>query len=533
MKLSASQLAKRAEKAQGHKSNWDAMLSDAYEFALPMRNTYNSQAPGQQKMDRVFDSTAINSVQNFASILQQGVTPPFQEFLDFLPGVDIPEQNQEEARKQLKEKQKQFFEIVHASNFDLAIAEFNTDLAVGTASMLVMEGTDDKPLNHIAVPNSQISIDEGAFGSVDGVFRRHNKPLRVLEIEWPDMKEGIKAELRAEEKDNPGATANLVEGTYYDNEADNYVYQVLLTGTGSDESTVTGGKQGSASDARIIVERTMDVHPWIITRWIKVAGEVYGRGPLLFSLPDIKTLNKAKEFILQRASFDVAGMWEAVDDGVMNPDLIEITPGAVISVAASGNLRGLAPASNMDVSQLVVQDLQMSIKESLLDESLPSEAGPVRSPTEIIERVKRLQQKTGTPLARYMSEFLEPWANRCLSILHNKGIMENRLKVDGKIIKIKPTSPLAQQQNLQELQDVLQYIQIAQGLGPEVFALGVKVEEVPEWLGKKLAIDPKLMRNAAERKQAQELAGQAMAQQQAAQAPAPSAGEPVQEPVSL
>ena len=107
MKLSASQLAKRAEKAQGHKSNWDAMLSDAYEFALPMRNTYNSQAPGQQKMDRVFDSTAINSVQNFASILQQGVTPPFQEFLDFLPGVDIPEQNQEEARKQLKEKQKQ------------------------------------------------------------------------------------------------------------------------------------------------------------------------------------------------------------------------------------------------------------------------------------------------------------------------------------------------------------------------------------------------------------------------------------------
>lgn len=121
----------------------------------------------------------------------------------------------------------------------------------------------------------------------------------------------------------------------------------------------------------------------------------------------------------------------------------------------------------------------------MLDESLPSEAGPVRSPTEILERIKELQQRTGTPLARYMSEFLKPWANRCLSILFRKGLMESKVKIDGNLIKAKPTSPLAQQQGLEEIQDLLRFLEITQSLGEKAFALGVKLEDVPEWLGAK------------------------------------------------
>ena len=530
MKLNAEQLVSRSKSAGAIKKQWESMLRDAYEFAMPMRNLYSSAAPGQQKMERVFDSTAINSVQNFASIIQQGVTPPFQEFLDFLPGSEIPEEQHEEARKILKQAQKTFFEFVHDSNFDLAIAEFNQDLATGTAAMLVLEGDDNHPLNHIAVPNAQISLDEGPYGSVDGVFREHDKPLRVIPLEWPDIQAKAKADLEQKIKDNPGQTGHLLEGTYYNQESDTYCYQVVLLGTGDQgEGQPETGKAGH-SKPMILVEREMDEHPWIITRWVKVAGEVFGRGPLLFALPDIKTLNKTKEFVLQRASFDVAGMWEAVDDGVMNPDTVEVFPGAIIPVAASGNLRPLAPASNMDVSQFVLADLQIAVKKALLDESLPSEAGPVRSPTEILERIKELQQRTGTPLARYMSEFLKPWANRCLSILFKKGLMESKLKIDGNLIKAKPTSPLAQQQGLEEIQDLLRFLEITQSLGEKAFALGVKLEDVPEWLGVKFGVDPALIRNKAERSEIQKQVGQEMAEQEAAQQ---AAVEPPRQPVAL
>ena len=47
--------------------------------------------------------------------------------------------------------------------------------------------------------------------------------------------------------------------------------------------------------------------------------EIYGRGPCLYALPDIKTLNKVIELNLKNASLSIGGVFTAVDDGVLNP----------------------------------------------------------------------------------------------------------------------------------------------------------------------------------------------------------------------
>lgn len=526
--LTAAQVVKRANNANDIKRNWVELLRDAYEFALPMRNLYEVTQVGQQKMDRVFDSTAINSTQNFASTIQQGVTPPFTQFLDFLPGSAIPEGKKQAVIKKLQEIQKIFFEVIQNSNFDTAIAEFNLDLATGTGAMLVLEGDDDNPINHITVPNAQISLDEGAFGSVDGVFRDHDQPIRNIPLMWDDINEtGLAALKKMQEKDESGK-ARLLEATYFDPDTNKYVYQIILRGSPKGGETLTSNPTNAAaldtSQPILLVEREMDEHPWIITRWVKVAGEVFGRGPILFALPDIKTVNKAKEFTLQRASFDVAGMWAAVDDGVMNPDVVEIFPGAIIPVAAVGNLQSLAPATNMDISILVINELQGAIKEALLDESLPSDQGPVRSPTEIVARLKQIQKKIGTPFARYMSEFLVPWSNRVLSILFRKALIDELPKVDGRIVSLKPTSPLAQQQNLDEIQNLIQLIEISKAMGQEAMMLGIKVEDVPAWIAEKLGVDQKLIRNKTEKQALQKMVGTLIAQQQQPQG-APATGQ--------
>ena len=95
--------------------------------------------------------------------------------------------------------------------------------------------------------------------------------------------------------------------------------------------------------------------------------------------------------------------------------------------------------------------------------------------------------------------------------------MESKVKIDGNLIKAKPTSPLAQQQGLEEIQDLLRFLQITQSLGEKAFALGVKLEDVPEWLGTKFGVDPKLIRNKAERSEIQKQVGQELGQQEAAQ----------------
>ena len=81
--LSVQELKKRYKRCEDHKNNWRTIYEEAYEFALPMRNLYDGyyegDVPGQNKMKRVFDSTAVHSTARFANRLQSSLFPPQQE----------------------------------------------------------------------------------------------------------------------------------------------------------------------------------------------------------------------------------------------------------------------------------------------------------------------------------------------------------------------------------------------------------------------------------------------------------------------
>ena len=68
-------------------------------------------------------------------------------------------------------------------------------------------------------------------------------------------------------------------------------------------------------------------NPFICFRWSKCAGEVYGRGPLINALSAIKTTNLTIELILENAQMAISGVYQMEDDGVINPDTIQLSPG--------------------------------------------------------------------------------------------------------------------------------------------------------------------------------------------------------------
>ena len=49
---------------------------------------------------------------------------------------------------------------------------------------------------------------------------------------------------------------------------------------------------------------------------------------------------KVKELVLKNASLAVSGVYPAAADGVLNPQTIQITPGAIIPVARNGGAQG-------------------------------------------------------------------------------------------------------------------------------------------------------------------------------------------------
>lgn len=500
-RLSPEEILKRQELAQRKKDEFQQLYQDAYEFALPQRQLYGvweGGATGSKKMQRVFDSTAINSTQRFANRLQSVVFPPQQKWCRLEPGTDIPAERRSQAQVILDAYMEKMFTVLKQSNFDIAMGEFLLDLSVGTACMMVQPGDDVQPLNFIPVPLFLVSYEEGANGQVDNVYRRMRMKGESIARQWPDAKLPPEMKRRIDQK--PTDDVELLEATIYDHKRGDYCYHVI-----------------DKVSKQEIVYRRRDMSPWVISRYMKVAGEIYGRGPLVTALPDIKTLNKTIELLLKNASLAVAGVYTAADDGVLNPNTVKIVPGAIIPVARNGGPQGpsltpLPRAGDFNVTQLVINDLRANIKRILLDESLPPDNMSARSATEIVERMKELSQNLGSAFGRLINETMIPLVTKILEVMDERGLIDLPLRVNGLEVKVTPVAPLAMAQNMEEVNSILQFAQIAPQFGAEG-ALALKSGELIDYLADKLGVPARVRNSAAEREYL--LQQQAQAQQAA------------------
>lgn len=187
------------------------------------------------------------------------------------------------------------------------------------------------------------------------------------------------------------------------------------------------------------------------------------------TLPDIKTANKVVELILKNASISVTGIWQAEDDGVLNPANIELVPGAIIPKAVGS--KGLTPLempARFDVSQLVLQDLRNRIRHALLVDRLPqmSNAGKITA-TEITTRSDEMTMLLGATFGRLQVELLNPLIQRAYGILRQRGAIPD-LPLDGRIVAIDHRSPLARAQSSRNVQNALGWVQAANSLGSEI-----------------------------------------------------------------
>ena len=508
-KLTVEQLIQRHKLAQNRKEDFRSLYEDAMEYALPQRNLYSGDYEnnngGRKKMVRVFDSTAINSTQRFANRLQSGIFPPQRKWCRLEPGSDIPQERRAEAQRALDMYNEKMFAVLKQSNFDIAMGEFLLDLAVGTAVMLVQPGDAISPINFIPVPQYLVSFEEGANGQVDNVYRRMRLKGEALSQQWPDIT--IPQELQVMIDDKPTEEVDLIEATVYDYERGDYCYHVIHPKSKSE-----------------LVYRRVKTSPWVVSRYMKVAGEIYGRGPVLTALPDIKTLNKTLELLLKNASLAITGVYTAADDGVLNPATVRIVPGAIIPVARNGGSQGealkpLPRAGDFNVSQIIINDLRANIKRTLLDESLPPDNMSARSATEVVERMKELAQNLGSAFGRLINETMIPIVSKMLEVMDQGGLIDLPLRVNGLEVKVSPVSPLAMAQNMDEINNIMQFMQIAQSMGPEG-QMSIKVGAAVDYIADKLGVPAAVRNNPQEREQmaqqAMQMAQQAQQQQQQA-----------------
>lgn len=504
---------KRAEKAFEEKNNSRSYLEDAYRYALPQRNLYNENTPGVQKNAHLFDSTLLVSTRKSSNKFVNGMFPAFQNWLKTEAGPKFNDNKdfQKNLNKQLQERDKKIFDIIHhRSRFQAAIGEMTLDMMVSNGVMTVQKGTIAEPVNYSAVPQLEVAVELGPNASDGGVYREFKVPAGVIEATWPDAK--LSKEMIEAKKEDPSKKFTLIEALYIDYDTEEVYYDVLV-------------KAGDKMDERI-VERTLRRNPYIIGRIMRSANEANGRGPVLDALPDAKTLNKVIELVLKNATLAVSGVFTVVDDGVVNPANVNISPLSFIPVArnsghpAGASIEPLGRSGDFSVAELVKEELQDSIKQTMMNNDLPDLSGQPRTAAEIIARMRQFADDLGATFGRITRDVVTPiWANTDDILTHDWGILDplvgpdgEPLTYDGESLTLKITSPLAQQQNLNEVEAVTQSMEISRALfGPQITAMNYKMEEAPAWIARKLGVPEELLADKEVREKSFQDVGQVIA----------------------
>lgn len=484
----------RCKRAFAKEGMWRDLLESVYEYFLPQRNIFDEQAKGSKKMDKIYDATALEAIQEGASRLQDGIAPIWKRWAKVEPSDAIKRQLEEmgeEAPVTLEQIQEHLdlqseiaFDYLNRSNFATQFYEFALDILIGTGTIRIDEEDDnEEPFTFHTMPPKGIAYEEGPKGTIETHWRKFKVTARNVTRIWKGFKPSESVAQIIEK--TPDCEIEIYEGVAYDPKSRKYYGLAWV----KDEQRYSWAEDYDISS------------PWVTGRYSKTSGEVRGRGPAMQCYPDVRSLNKAQEFALQKAAIDLAGMWTATNDGITNPYTIKIAPGIVIPVgsnaSANPSLSRLDTSSDLQLAMFEVERMQTSIRKAFFND-LRDPTGPVRSATEIAIEARELAKRIGSAFGRLQTEVLIPILKRVFYILRKKGLVD--VSLNGFETTVKFTSPLAAAQDQEDLLAVEQAIAFTMATGGEMAVqLAFKTEELGTYAGELTGTAQRLLRTDKEK----------------------------------
>lgn len=463
---------KRFGKAKERRELWRSLLQEAYDYALPQKETFNFHSPGQKKNRHIYDSTAVSGVRTYAARIQSAHTPPWKHWMNFVAGTDTPKEDRDKINEQLEEATNIFFNHLDESDYSNQSTESDQDLAISTGAMFFEEGNllEGEPLfKFTSIPLAQLYLESGD-GAKNTGWREHDIEARNVPIMWPDGDYG--KDLESKISKTPDEKVRIINGVL---KADGEWHQIIIY----------------EPSKQLIFTQSFKTSPLIVYRTNVIPGESYGRGPVLDVLPDIRTANKVKEYILKNGALQMTGVYTSVSDGTWNPHTVRIAPGAIIPVGSNSNanpsMKPLDLSGNLQVGDIILSDLQSNINNALFSNPLGDIQDPVRSATEQMLRTQEMLRSSGASFGRLNTEKIKPIIERGVEILASVGRLPP-IKVDGREVSIRMSSPLAKAEDQEEFSSFQVWFSQMQQLPPEVLALGARIENIPLWTAEKLGL---------------------------------------------
>ena len=505
-------LLKRYDRLKSDRTNWDTMWEELATCLMPGKIDFiTTSTRGTKRAAEVYDSTGIHALQILSASLHGSLTSPSTKWFGLRFREDELNENKE-AKDWLEKCSKGIFQEFGKSNFSTEVAESYQDLVgFGTSCLQFDVKTKNAQFdgfNFRACHLSEIVIAESEEGRVDTIFRKLKLTARQAYQKF-GKDAGDKA-MKALEKDP--------------DQVFEYVQAVFPRELQGEPAMVAPPHQRawacyfiSVADKKICKESGYYELPFMVPRWAKTTGDMYGFGPGCIARADVKTLNSARKLAMRAWEKSIDPPLKAMQNGILGK--IDLRPSTVTYVRDMQSLEPIVNATNWNADQLMLTDVRASVRRIFFSDQLELNEGPQMTATEVQVRYELMQRLLGPTLGRLQSEFLNPIVERAFySMLRGNALppMPEVLQEIGGDLDIEYVGPLARSQKMDEVTSIQRAIdgimQLAQ-VNPEVLDI-VDVDKAGRTISDRLGAPADMLRGA---EQVGELR-QSRQQQQQAQA---------------
>jgi len=446
---------KRLGAMESNRGTWEDHWQEILDYVMPRKADVTTvRAKGEKRTDVLFDSTAITANTLLAASLQGTLTSPS------LPWFSIKlrdKQSNEDHQTQLwlEDTARRMYDAFNDANFNTEVHEMYLDLtSIGTGCLFVEEHKDgftDNGIHFKTLHINEFYIQENNNGFIDTVYRKYKMSARQAVQEFGEDNLGEKILEAAKNKpEKEFVFIHAVEPS---------IDYKRATG-----KVATKLKYHSChvcqEDKMVVRTGGYNEFPYLVPRWSKATGEIYGRSPSYNALPDIKTLNKAVEIGLKAWAKAIDPPLLVQDDGVIGR--VRTTPAGITVIRNDGAIKPLQIGSNWQITDMKETQLRTAIRQAYYSDQLQLQEGPQMTATEVQVRYELMQRLLGPTLGRFQSEFLNPLIERVFGIMFRAGaLLPPPDNIQEAKMDIEYVGPLARSQRMEEAQAIDRLYQLA------------------------------------------------------------------------
>jgi len=442
MKELVDHVIKRSEQLATFRAVWENLWQDCTDYVNPRRGDFSTQqARGtRHRFDKVFDSTAPLANQNLAAGLHGHLTNATERWFSLrIPGVSTPSQSVRDYMQTVIDIMFDEGFNSSATNFTTAVHELYLDLGSYGTGVFYIEDRIGKPIQFRSFHLADCYVAENADGIVDVLYRKYKLQGRqLLELYREALPEKlIEAIIKEPLKEYSVVHATEPNDTY-------------LPGSKKSKDMPYKSCYVLMEEKILLSEGGFNEFPYMVPRWSKTSGEVYGRSPAMMCLPDIKMVNEMMKTTIRAAQKATDPPLMVPDDGFMLP--LRTIPGGLnyFRSGTSDEIKPLISGARPDIGLDFIDSRREHIRSTFHVDWLQLQEGPRMTATEVLQRQEEKMRLMGPMVGRLQTEFLGPLIERVFNIFSRRDLLPPPpADLEGVNLSIDYVSPVARAQKAQ------------------------------------------------------------------------------------